>query len=619
MGKTSEILGAASFEKKDQMGRTGVLTKTQTYRTHFCGQADENLVGQSLKVAGWVHKKRDHGGLLFVDFRDHTGLLQCVVQEGAPAFKDLESASLETVLQIEGTLEKRTPETENPDLPTGKVELRVQSVMVLSKADPLPLSVNSDESFPEDTRLRYRFLDMRRQQVQDRLLLRSAIIQKLRDLMTGQGFVEVQTPILTSSSPEGARDFLVPSRLHPGTFYALPQAPQQFKQLLIAGGIDRYFQIAPCFRDEDARKDRSPGEFYQLDLEMAFATQEDVFAALEPVLFELFQTFAPNSDITPAPFPRIPYDEAMRTYGSDKPDLRNPLRIQDVSSLFENSPFDLFRKAVAAGKVVRAIKAPKAADRSRKFFDNLTAWIRGQGAGGLAYLVYEDGELKGPLAKFFDDDALKALSGKTDFQVGDVLFFVCELEATANTLAGALRQKLGEALGLIEENAYRFAWVVDFPMYERDPDTKKIVFSHNPFSMPQGGMEALETQDPLTIKAYQYDIVVNGIELSSGAIRNHLPDVMTKAFAIAGYPQSEVEQRFGALFRAFKYGVPPHGGSAPGIDRIVMLLAGADNLREVIPFPLNQRAQDPLMGAPLPADPARLRELCLALVKPPKA
>lgn len=581
------------------------------YRTQFCGELRAQHVGASVQIAGWLHNKRDHGGLLFVDVRDTKGVVQCVVQEDAPAFAVLDRLSLESVIQIEGNVLARADDTKNPDLPTGEIEISVSHVIPLSIADALPLTVNSEEEFPEETRLKYRFLDLRRPKMHHHVVLRSKIIRRLRDLMQAQDFLEVQTPILTSSSPEGARDFLVPSRLHPGHFYALPQAPQQFKQLLMASGVDRYFQIAPCFRDEDARRDRSPGEFYQLDFEMAFVTQDDVFAAIEPVLFQLFQEFGEGATVTPPTFPRIPYDEAMLIYGTDKPDLRNPLKIQDVGHLFEGSGFDLFLSAMAKGSVVRAISAP-AGGQSRKFFDDLTQRMRGEGAGGLAYLVRgEDESFKGPLAKFFKGENGARLVRETALKTGDALFFVCEVPAKAAALAGNLRTFLGEALKLIEEDTFRFCWVVDFPMYERDPVTGKIEFSHNPFSMPQGGLEALQTQDPLAIKAYQYDIVVNGIELSSGAIRNHLPEVMLKAFAIAGYDEEHVAEKFGALYRAFHYGVPPHGGSAPGIDRMVMLLAREPNLREVIAFPLNQRAQDPLMGAPGTVPAERLQDLHL--------
>ena len=589
-------------------------THLSPYRSHMAGLLSTDHKGASVRVAGWVHNKRDHGSLLFVDLRDAGGLLQCVVEEGSLAFKVLDAVSLESVVALEGTVVPRTPQTVNSSLLSGAVELDVTAAEVLSKADPLPMQVNAEMEFPEETRLKYRFLDLRRARMNRNILLRSAIIRRLRELMQDEGFVEVQTPILTSSSPEGARDFLVPSRLHKGQFYALPQAPQQFKQLLMASGIDRYFQIAPCFRDEDARRDRSPGEFYQLDLEMAFVSQDDVFAALEPVLYTLFCEFAPNASVTGAPFPRIPYDEAMAAYGSDKPDLRNPLRIVDVSALFEGTGFDLFLNAIAKGACVKAIASP-AGRQSRKFFDDLTQKMRGEGAGGLAYVTLDAGSMKGPLAKFLGGEAGTRLVSAVGAQSGDTLFFVCEKPAVAVTLAGRLRTFLGEDLDLIEKNAFRFCWVVDFPMFERDEITDQIVFSHNPFSMPQGGMEALETQDPLFIKAFQYDIVVNGIELSSGAIRNHLPDVMVKAFEIAGYTRTHVEEKFGALFRAFHYGVPPHGGSAPGIDRIVMLLAGEENLREVIAFPLNQRAQDPLMGAPSPLPPERLAELGLKVFK----
>ncbi|WP_281172869.1 aspartate--tRNA ligase [Candidatus Hepatobacter penaei] len=592
------------------------IQPSPSYRSHFCGALSEKEENQHVRVCGWVHNKRDHGGLLFVDVRDTEGLVQCVVQEDAPFFKVLDEVPYESVVQLEGRIVLRTPETVNTELSTGKIELSVDKAEVLSRADPLPMQVNGESEFPEDTRLKYRFLDLRRARMHANLKMRTAIIRRLRELMQAQGFLEVQTPILTSSSPEGARDFLVPSRLNPGHFYALPQAPQQFKQLLIASGVDRYFQIAPCFRDEDARRDRSPGEFYQLDLEMAFVTQEDVFATMEPVLSQVFQEFSQGAFVTPAPFPRITYDDAMLHYGTDKPDLRNPLRIQDATDCFKGTGFDVFLDAVAQGAVIRALHVPGVAAQSRKFFDEITQRMQEEGAKGLAYLLWRQGEMKGPLAKFFEGargEALRQRMGTQErpIQEGDGLFFICDKPDKAAFLAGRLRTLIGEKLDLIEKNAFRFCWVVDFPMYEKDPHTGAIVFSHNPFSMPQGGMDALCNKDPLEIKAFQYDIVVNGIELSSGAIRNHLPEVMLKAFAIAGYDAHHVEEKFGALFRAFHYGVPPHGGFAPGIDRIVMLLTREASLREVIAFPLNQKAQDPLMGAPSTVPASRLKELGL--------
>jgi aspartyl-tRNA synthetase len=506
----------------------------------------------------------------------------------------------------------------NPNLPTGEVELRATAVIVQSAAAELPMPVAGDADYPEDIRLKYRFLDLRRERLHRNIMLRSNVIASLRHRMIAQGFTEFQTPILTASSPEGARDYLVPSRVHPGKFYALPQAPQMFKQLIMVAGFDRYFQIAPCFRDEDARADRSPGEFYQLDFEMSFVTQDDVFAAIEPVLAGVFEEFGEGRAVTPAPFPRIPYAEAMLKYGSDKPDLRNPIEIVDVSEHFRGSGFGIFARMVEDGSVVRAIPAPGAGERSRKFFDDMNDWARGEGFAGLGYINIKDGVPGGPIAKNHGETATAKLIAALGLGPNDGVFFAAGKAGDAAKLAGKARTKVGEDLGLIEENAFRFCWIVDFPMFEYDEEAKKIDFSHNPFSMPQGGLEALESQDPLTVKAHQYDIVCNGVELSSGAIRNHRPEIMYNAFAIAGYTRGDVEQRFGGLLNAFKYGAPPHGGTAPGIDRIVMLLADEPNIREVIAFPLNQRAQDLLMQAPAPVAPERLRELHLKVDVPPK-
>ena len=585
-------------------------------RTHTCGELRREHAGATVRLSGWVHRKRDHGSLLFLDLRDHYGITQCVLDSSSPLFKVAEPLRLESVITVAGKVVPRAPAAVNPKLPTGEIELSVAELIVQSPADPLPLQVNTDAEFPEETRLRYRFLDLRREKLHRNILLRSRIITSMRRRMIEAGFVEFQTPILTSSSPEGARDYLVPSRVHPGKFYALPQAPQQFKQLLMTAGFDRYFQIAPCFRDEDGRADRSPGEFYQLDFEMAFVTQEDVFAAIEPVLQGVFEEFGDGAAVTPAPFPRIAFDEAMRKYGTDKPDLRNPIVIADVTDVLRGSSFSAFATAVAAGAVVRAVPAPGASAQPRSFFDKLGQWARDQGAPGLGYVVRGEGGAKGPLAKFLDGDRLGRLVAATGARDGDAVFFVCDKKPAVEKLAGRVRVRLGEELGLIEANAFRFCWVTDFPMYELNEDTGKIEFSHNPFSMPQGGLEALEHADPLTIKAYQYDIVCNGVELSSGAIRNHRPDIMYKAFALAGYGREEVQARFGGMLNAFKFGAPPHGGSAPGIDRIVMLLAGETNIREVIAFPMNQQAQDLLMGAPGPVPPERLKELHLKLDLP---
>jgi aspartyl-tRNA synthetase len=586
-------------------------------RTHTCGELRREYVGQTVRLSGWVHRKRDHGNLLFVDLRDHYGITQCVLDSSSPLFKTAEALRLESVITVGGKVVPRAPAAVNPKLATGEIELAAEELVVQSVADPLPLQVNSDAEFPEETRLRYRFLDLRREKLHRNIVLRSRVIASIRRRMIEAGFTEFQTPILTSSSPEGARDYLVPSRVHPGTFYALPQAPQQFKQLLMTAGFDRYFQIAPCFRDEDGRADRSPGEFYQLDFEMAFVAQDDVFATIEPVLGGVFEEFGAGAAVTPAPFPRIPFDEAMTKYGTDKPDLRNPLQIADVTDVFRGSGFAAFATAIEGGAVVRAVPATGASTQPRSFFDKLGQWAREQGAPGLGYVVLgDDGGAKGPLAKFLDGDRLGRLVAATGGREGDAVFFVCDKKAAAEKFAGRVRARLGEDLKLIEANAFRLCWVTDFPMYELNEDTKKIEFSHNPFSMPQGGLEALERNDPLTIKAYQYDIVCNGVELSSGAIRNHRPDIMFKAFAIAGYSRDEVEARFGGMLNAFRYGAPPHGGSAPGIDRIVMLLAGETNIREVIAFPMNQQAQDLLMGAPAPVPPERLKELHLKLDLP---
>jgi aspartyl-tRNA synthetase len=588
------------------------------YRTHTCGALRAADAGLTARLSGWVHRKRDHGHLLFLDLRDHYGLTQCVVDAGSPAFATAEALRAETVVTVTGQVVRRSPETVNPRLPTGEVELRVADLVVLSPADPVPLPVAAEGEAPEETRLRYRFLDLRRERLHRNILLRAQVIASIRRRMIEAGFTEFQTPILTSSSPEGARDYLVPSRVHPGKFYALPQAPQQFKQLLMVAGFDRYFQIAPCFRDEDGRADRSPGEFYQLDFEMSFVTQEDVWATIEPVLHGVFEELGGGRPVTPPPFPRIPYAEALLRYGTDKPDLRNPLVISDVTEVFAGSGFAVFARVVAAGGVVRAIAAPGAAGRPRSFFDRLEAWARGEGAPGLGYVTLGEEGARGPIARFLDGERLARLRAATGAGPGAAVFFVGDQRAAAEALAGRVRTRLGEELELIERRAFRFCWITDFPMYEWDPDTKRIVFSHNPFSMPQGGLEALERQDPLTIKAYQYDIVCNGVELSSGAIRNHRPEIMYKAFEIAGYRPAEVEARFGGMLNAFRYGAPPHGGSAPGIDRIVMLLADERNLREVIAFPMNQQAQDLLMQAPAPVDPARLRELHIKLDLPPE-
>ena len=630
------------------------------YRTHHCAALRPADVGQEVRVSGWVHKKRDHGDLVFVDLRDHYGITQIVTDVSGPAFTAIEKLKNESVVTITGIVTARAADAVNPNLATGGIEVRANAVVVQSAAGDLPMPVAGEAEYPEDIRLRYRFLDLRRERLHANIMLRSNVITSLRQRMNGQGFTEFQTPILTASSPEGARDYLVPSRVHPGKFYALPQAPQMFKQLLMVAGFDRYFQIAPCFRDEDARADRSPGEFYQLDFEMSFVTQDDVFAAIEPVLHGVFEEFADwqgrGRQVSALPFKRIPYRESMLKYGNDKPDLRNPILITDVSDHFRGSGFGRFATMVEAGDVVRAIPAPGAGNQTRKFFDGMNNWAQGEGYPGLGYATlakqtwpdnigqyiedYDDendrfdirddcpqtyrdilekylasDEIEpiqifgGPIAKHLS--LARQLKMVFDLQLkeGDGVFFAAGKEAQATKLAGAARTRVGEQLGLIDQNRFEFCWIVDFPMFEYDEDAKKVDFSHNPFSMPQGELEALETKDPLDILAYQYDIVCNGIELSSGAIRNHRPDIMYKAFEIAGYTSEDVDTNFAGMINAFKCGAPPHGGSAPGIDRMVMLLAGEPNIREVVLFPMNQKAEDLMMGAPGPVSAKQLREL----------
>ncbi len=599
------------------------LQMSSVYRTHTCGQLRAEHVDQQARLSGWVQRKRDHGNLLFIDLRDHYGVTQVVVDVSSPVFKTAEAVRNESVITVSGKVVAREASTVNPRLATGAVELDAQEMVVQSMAEPLPIPVYQEhDTTPEELRLKYRFLDLRKEKLHKNIVLRSQVISSLRRRMIEQGFIEFQTPILTADSPEGARSYIVPSRLHPGKFYALPQAPQMFKQLLMVSGFDRYFQIAPCFRDEDARADRAPGEFYQLDFEMSFVTQDDVFAAIEPVLHGVFDEFAAFGresprKVTPFPFPRIPYAEALLTYGTDKPDLRNPLRIFDVGEVFAGSDFKVFAGIVAKGGVVRAIRAPNSAGQPRSFFDKLNSWAQGEGKPGLGYIVLEGGAGKGPIAKFVADDRLAELRKLTGAEDGDAVFFVADKPDAAWKFAGQARTKVAQEMGLIGEGEFAFCWIVDFPMFEYDETLKKIDFSHNPFSMPQGGLEALETQDPLTINAWQYDIVCNGIELCSGAIRNHKPEIMYKAFGIAGYSPEQVEQRFGGMLNAFKYGAPPHGGAAPGVDRIVMLLADEPNIREVITFPMNQQAVDLMMDAPTEVAMEKLRELHIALRLPP--
>ena len=591
------------------------MTQMHPYRTHTCAALTAADVGGTVRLSGWVHRKRDHGGVLFVDLRDHYGITQVVAKAGSPMLAALDGVRAETVVTVTGEVVAREAGQANPNLPTGEIELVAAEVTVQSPAQELPMPVAGDAEYPEDIRLRYRFLDLRREKLHANIMLRSSVIASIRRRMVDQGFTEFQTPILTASSPEGARDYLVPSRVHPGKFYALPQAPQMFKQLLMVAGFDRYFQIAPCFRDEDARADRSPGEFYQLDFEMSYVTQEDVFQAIEPVLHGVFEEFADwqgkGRTVSPLPFQRIPYRESMLKYGNDKPDLRNPLIIADVSDQFVGSGFGRFASIVEAGDVVRAVPAPKTADKSRKFFDDMNAWAQSEGFAGLGYATRKGGEWGGPIAKNHGEDKMSAMADALGLGPDDGLFFAAGKEAQAAKLAGLARTRVADQLGLIDDKRFEFCWIVDFPMFEYDEDAKKVDFSHNPFSMPQGEMDALENKDPLDILAYQYDIVCNGVELSSGAIRNHRPEIMYKAFEIAGYTQADVDTNFAGMINAFKVGAPPHGGSAPGIDRIVMLLADEPNIREVIVFPMTQKAEDLMMGAPNFATPKQLKELNL--------
>ena len=589
------------------------------YRTHTCGDLRLADAGANVRLSGWIHRKRDHGGLMFVDLRDHYGLTQIVLSPQTPGFDLVERLRAESVIRVDGAVVARSPETINANLPSGEIEVAAAGVTLLSEAAELPVPVFGEPDYPEDLRLKYRYLDLRRETLHRNIVLRSKVISSLRRRMIDQGFTEFQTPILTASSPEGARDFLVPSRLHPGQFYALPQAPQQFKQLLMVSGFDRYFQIAPCFRDEAARADRSPGEFYQLDMEMSFVTQDDVFAAIEPVMHGVFEAFGQGRPVTPTPFPRIAYRDAIAKYGSDKPDLRNPIEMSDVSEPFRGSGFKVFAGILENPKAaIWAIPAPGGG--SRAFCDRMNDWAKGEGQPGLAYIFWRDGEdgAAGPVAKNIGPERTEAIRAQLGLKVGDAVFFAAGEPDAFYKFAGAARTRIGTELGLIEEGQFKFCWIVDFPMYEWNEDDKKIDFSHNPFSMPQGGLEALETQDPLDILAYQYDIVCNGVELSSGAIRNHLPQIMMKAFEIAGYPAATVEDKFGGMLNAFRFGAPPHGGIAPGVDRIVMLLAGTSAIRDVIAFPFNQQAQDLMMNAPSEVTDKQLKELHIRVVKPVK-
>ena len=583
------------------------------YRTHNCSELNEKEIDKNVYLSGWLHRKRDHGNLLFIDLRDHYGITQCVIENKNKSFPILEKSKPESVLKISGIVVKRAEGTENLDLKTGKIEVSIKSVEVLSNAKELPIPVFGEQDYPEDIRLKYRFLDLRRDEMHKNIILRSKIISFIRSEMLKLNFLEYQTPILTSSSPEGARDFLVPSRLNPGKFYALPQAPQQFKQLIMVSGFDKYFQIAPCFRDEDARADRSPGEFYQLDLEMSFVEQEDIFQVVEKLMINLFKKFS-SKKILYEKFPRIPYKEAMQKYGTDKPDLRNPLIIQDLTQIFtrDDVKFDIFKKLVKSGSKVRAIITKNTKDRPRSFFDNIDKWAKDQGASGLAYFTIEkDKEIKGkgPVGKFFSEESLKEMMKICDANVGDSFFLACGSDKEIEKILSLARNKIAKDLNIIEENQFAFCWIVDYPMFEFDEITKKIKFSHNPFSMPQGDISKLDFEAPLNIKAYQYDIVCNGIELSSGAIRNHIPELMYKLFSIAGYNEKTVNEKFNGMINALCYGAPPHGGIAPGIDRIVMLLANKENIREVTLFPMNQNAQDLMMQAPSEVDENQLKEL----------
>ena len=583
------------------------------YRSHNCSELNEKHINKTVTISGWLHRKRDHGNLLFVDLRDHYGITQCVIENNNKYFLVLEKAKPETVLKINGKVVKRADGTENSELPTGKIEIKIENIEILSISKELPIPVFGEQDYPEDLRLKYRFLDLRREEMHKNIILRSKVISFIRSEMLKLGFLEYQTPILTSSSPEGARDFLVPSRLNPGKFYALPQAPQQFKQLIMVAGFDKYFQIAPCFRDEDARADRSPGEFYQLDLEMSFVEQEDVFKVVEKLMVNVFKEFS-SKKILSTSFPRIPFSEAMEKYGTDKPDLRNPLIIKDITNIFtrEDVKFDIFKNLVKKGAKVKAIVTKNTKDKPRSFFDGIDNWAKEQGSAGLAYFTFEKKENflgKGPVGKFFGSEAIKEIMRISDAQIGDSIFLACGKNEELEKILSLARDKIAKDLSLINKNHFAFCWIVDYPMYEIDKQTKKIIFSHNPFSMPQGDINKIDFKKPLEIKAFQYDIVCNGVELSSGAIRNHIPDLMYKLFEIAGYNKKQVENKFSGMINALSYGAPPHGGIAPGIDRIVMLLANKENIREVTLFPMNQNAQDLMMKAPSSVEEKQLNDL----------
>ena len=589
------------------------------YRTHNCGELTKKNKDQDIVLSGWINKKRDHGNLLFIDLRDNYGVTQCVIDKSNEHFKELEKIQLESVVKINGKVVERSKDTINSDLKTGDVEVTINSFQILGECKELPMPVFSDQDYAEEIRLKYRFLDLRRKKIHDNIILRSKVISFIRNEMLKLGFLEFQTPILTSSSPEGARDFLVPSRLNPGKFYALPQAPQQFKQLIMVSGFDKYFQIAPCFRDEDARADRSPGEFYQLDLEMSFVEQEDVFQVVEKLMISLFKNFS-SKKLLHEKFPRISYEEVMLKYGTDKPDLRNPLLINDLTNIFtrEDVKFDIFKKLVKSGSKVRSIVTKKTKDKPRSFFDNIDKWAKEQGASGLAYFTIEKDQklsAKGPVGKFFSEDSLKDIMKITNAEVGDSLFFACGKLNEVEKISSLARDKIAKELNLIDESKFAFCWIVDYPMFEKDEVTNKVKFSHNPFSMPQGDIKNIDFNNPLNIKAYQYDIVCNGVELSSGAIRNHIPELMYKLFSIVGHDKNQVNEKFSGMINALSYGAPPHGGIAPGIDRIVMLLAGEKNIREVTMFPMNQNAQDLMMNAPSKVSEEQLKELSLNLKK----